>query len=287
MSPACGAVFKTMNGVPILLPEGSVFDEAAIKSYETLFISAQGGRLRQALSRLLPDLSRNLASERNLRRVRDLLLERERPLIVVLGGRERTLGVDAVLDREEFDCVETDVLPGGDLDLICDAHTLPFADGSVDCVIAQAVFEHVLDPGICAAQAMRVLKPGGILYAETPFMQQVHGGALDFTRFTHLGHRRLFRDIEEIDSGIVCGPGMALAWAYSYFLLSFATSPRSRRVLQLVARLTGFWLPWFDAYLAKKPAAFDAASAFYFLGHKQGKGIDDADILGLYVGGQT
>ena len=276
-----------MNGVPVLLPEGSVFDEATGGSYQGLFVSMQGGPLRRAVSRLIPDLSRNLASERNLRRVADLLSERVHPLVVVLGGRERTLGIDAVLDREEFDCLETDVLPGPHLDLMCDAHSLPFADGSVDCVIAQAVLEHVLDPAICAGEAMRVLKPGGILYAETPFMQQVHGGALDFTRFTHLGHRRLFRHLEELDSGIVCGPGMALAWAYSYFLISFATTSRSQRLLRLVARLTGFWLPWFDGHLAKKPAAFDAASAFYFLGHKMGKGVDDADILALYVGGQS
>lgn len=271
----------------MLLPKGSIFDKATISSYETLFVSTQGGVLRRSLTGFIPSLSRNVASERNLRRLADLLSEQDRPLVVVLGGRERTLGIDAVLDRKEFDCVETDVLPGATLDLICDAHTLPFADGSVDCVIAQALLEHVLDPAACAAQAMRILKPGGTLYAETPFMQQVHGGALDFTRFTHLGHRRLFRDLEEIDSGIVCGPGTALAWAYSYFLLSFASTPPSRRVLRLLARLTGFWLPWFDDYLAKKPASFDAASAFYFLGRKQGKGIDDADILGLYVGGQS
>ena len=68
-----------------------------------------------------------------------------------------------------------------------------------------------------------MLKGRGVVYAETPFMQQVHMGPYDFTRFTHSGHRRLFRRFEEVESGAVCGPGMALAWAYQYFLLSFAT----------------------------------------------------------------
>ena len=48
----------------------------------------------------------------------------------------------------------------------------------------------------------RVLKSDGIVYIETPFMQQVHGGKYDFTRFTYLGHRRLFARFQEIESGI-------------------------------------------------------------------------------------
>ncbi len=84
-------------------------------------------------------------------------------------------------------------------------------DESFDGVICQAVLEHVLDPYRCVEEIHRVLRPNGLVYAETPFMQQVHGGTHDFTRFTHLGHRRLFRKFAEVDSGVVCGPGMALA----------------------------------------------------------------------------
>ena len=65
------------------------------------------------------------------------------------------------------------------------------------------------------------------MYAETPFMQQVCVARFDFTRFTHLGHRRLFRWFDEVRSGPVCGPGMALAWSYQYFLLSFFERPRA------------------------------------------------------------
>ena len=37
----------------------------------------------------------------------------------------------------------------------------------------------------------------GIVYAETPFMQQVHEGAYDFTRYTVLGHRYLFKKFKQ------------------------------------------------------------------------------------------
>ena len=114
--------------------------------------------------------------------------------------------------------------------LICDAHDIPFADGCFDGVIVQAVLEHVMDPGRCVEEIHRVLGDNGLVYAETPFIQQIHMGRYDFTRYTHSGHRRLFRRFEEIASGPVGGPGMALAWAYqvlSFELCLVASAARS------------------------------------------------------------
>ena len=56
----------------------------------------------------------------------------------------------------------------------------------------------------------RVLKPNGVVYAETPFMQQVHEGAYDFTRFTELGHRWLWRRFSTIARGPLGGRAVAL-----------------------------------------------------------------------------
>ncbi|MGH9278697.1 MAG: methyltransferase domain-containing protein [Acidimicrobiales bacterium] len=286
-APSCQTGYARIEGVPVLLDdEHSIFDETTIKTYLSNFSAPPSARWRERTGRFLPSISRNIASERNLRRLADLLRLRTEPLVLVLGGRAPSLGMDTILGHPDFDCIQSDVIPGPEVNLICDAHSLPFGDASVDCVVAQAVLEHVLDPALCAAQIARVLKPGGLLYAETPFMQQVHAGALDFTRFTHLGHRRLFRAIDEIDSGIVCGPGMSLAWAWAYFLTSFARTGASRRALLTAARLTAFWWPWFDSYLADKPGAFDAASAFYFLGEKRGPTVPDREIPPLYRGAQ-
>lgn len=65
-------------------------------------------------------------------------------------------------------------------------------------------------------------------------------GRYDFTRFTYLGYRRLFKRFDEIESGITGGPGTALAWSYRYFLLSFVTSRTLSKLVGGIARFTSF-----------------------------------------------
>jgi len=180
--------------------------------------------------------------------------------------------------------VESDVSFGPRTTLIADAHDLPFADGTFDGVVAQAVLEHVVDPYRCAQEMWRVLRPRGLIYAETPFMQQVHEGRYDFTRFTHLGHRRVFRGFEEIDSGAIGGPGMALGWAWAYFLMSFAGSRRARSILYALARFTAFPAKYFDYLLLGRPAALDAAAGTYFLGRRSEQVLSDRELIAQYRG---
>lgn len=192
--------------------------------------------------------------------------------------------MESLANNTAIDLVESDVAFAPRTMLICDAHDIPFEDGSFDGVIAQAVLEHVADPYRCCEEIHRVLKEQGVVYAETPFMQQVHGFPYDFTRFTYLGHRRLFQRFAEIDSGAVCGPGMALASSYQHFLMSFATSRTLRALLQVFTSLTSFYLKYFDYYLINKPGALNAASGYYFMGRKAEQVLSDQDLIKQFRG---
>jgi len=155
----------------------------------------------------------------------------------------------------------------------------------LDAVILQAVLEHVVDPQRAVGETHRVLRDGGLVYADTPFMQQIHGREFDFTRYTGLGHRRLFRAFREVDSGITCGPGTALAWSAYYFALSFFASAMLRATVAGLCRLGLFWLKYFDYLLIRNDGAFDAASAFYFLGEKHDQVLSDHELVASYRGG--
>jgi SAM-dependent methyltransferase len=171
-------------------------------------------------------------------------------------------------------------------DLLCDAHDLPFKNGSVDAVVVQTVLEHVADPYRCVAEIHRVLGPEGIVYSEIPFMQQVHERGYDFTRFTHVGQRRLFRNFAELESGTVVGPGTALAWSWRYFLASFARSPSGARMLFSIGHLTGTLLAQTDRLLGQRPAALDAALCICFFGKKSDRSPTDRDVVAGHRGPQ-
>jgi hypothetical protein len=120
--------------------------------------------------------------------------------------------------------------------------------------------------------------------ASYPFIQQVHEGAFDFTRWTYVGQRRLFRRFDEVASGVVCGPGMALAWSVRYFAVSLGSSRWWRRVIAYVLPLLTAWLPRLDRMLIDRPAAMDAASSIGFVGRRREHALSDEAIVASYRG---
>jgi len=275
--------YPIIDGIPILIADDrSLFSiNDFVRRADTTFDLNQG-RLKLALRKLLPRISANIKAKDNYKRITGALPANAK--ILVIGGSIKGDGMDEIYANSSYELLGADVSFGPYTKIICDSHDIPFEDETFDCVIVQAVLEHVLDPQRCVSEIHRVLKPSGLVYAETPFMQQVHMKQFDFTRFTHLGHRRLFRYFEEIDSGPVCGPGMALAWSYSYFLKSFTTSRTMSRLLTVFAHMTSFFFKYFDYFLIDKPGAFDAASGFFFIGTKSDKALSDRDLIKQFRG---
>ena len=109
----------------------------------------------------------------------------------------------------------------------------------------------MLDPAAVVAEIHRVLRLSGLVYAETPFMQQVHERAYDFTRFTQSGHRWLFRRFDEIRAGPVGGTGVALIWSIRYFARALGAGDKLSRLVSLPF----FWLRWLDAVTRGRPCS--------------------------------
>jgi SAM-dependent methyltransferase/uncharacterized protein YbaR (Trm112 family) len=282
----CGAEYPICDGVAVLINElNSLFMISGVLRAKQNLFAPPASAWRRALSQCMPVLSQNICGRHCYTRVAEELLRlTPKPRVLVIGSCVLGSGMEVLLDNPNIQVVESDVELGSRAAVVFDAHDIPFEDDSFDGVIVQAVLEHVIDPQRVVSELQRVLRAGGIVYAETPFMQQVHMGAYDFTRFTHSGHRRLFRHFDEVESGIACGPGMALAWSWQYFLMSFARKQTGRTLAKAIARLTAFPLKYFDRFLARRPAAYDAASGFYFIGRKADHPIDDRQLVSEYRG---
>ena len=91
-------------------------------------------------------------------------------------------------------CVDWPGSPHGNLhvDQFCDlSKTLPFNDGTFDTVISSDVIEHLPDPMLAFKEMARVLRPGGKLILNTPFLYMLHEVPHDYYRHTRYSIDRL------------------------------------------------------------------------------------------------
>jgi SAM-dependent methyltransferase len=96
------------------------------------------------------------------------------------------------------DVIALDHRPRPDLDLLGDAHHLPFRDACIDAIVCTEVFEHLLDPTAAAGELIRILKPGGRLVLTTRFCFPLHDRPADYWRFTSYTLARLFAPLDPV-----------------------------------------------------------------------------------------
>ena len=198
-------------------------------------------------------------------------------IVLSIGGGTIGSGAEAIYDNPSIQLISFDIYASPLTQFIADGHQIPLDDQSVDAVWIQAVLEHVLDPWQVVSEIHRVLKRDGIVYAETAFMQQVHSGSYDFTRFTASGHRWLFKNFELIDSGVVAGPGTQLSWTIDHVSRSIFRSTRAG----LIAKILLFWVRYLDKISPTKYAV-DNASCVFFLGRKSLREITPKEMVSFY-----
>ena len=280
----CGMAYPIARGIPILINDAnSVFRRADFVSSEA-YAGASGYAgaadastgLRKAYHRFARRLSEAaVPGDDAFQKLHASLASDPTKKILVIGAGERPSAPNTIRSDVAF-------APG--IDCICDAHDLPFADGTFDLVYAESVLEHVCDPQRCVSEIARVLSRGGAVVAMTPFLQPVHMGAYDFTRFTYLGHRRLFRMFDDIGSGVCGGPGYAAIHILRNAFVGLTDNNRMRSVLKLAMLLLTYPLRYLDPFLTRTQSSYNASCAFYFCGTKRETPISDRDILGFFRG---
>ena len=206
-----------------------------------------------------------------------LKTRRPRPVVVSVGGATRGLGSDQLWTDPQIELISFDIYDSPNVHFLADAHDIPLPDGSVDGVWIQAVLDHVLEPAQVVSEIHRVLGPEGLVYAETPFMQQVHEFQHDFFRVSHSAHRWLFRGFDELKSGPVGGAGTALNWSIKYLVWCLTGSRTASRVTSLCFA----WLQLLDG-LGPRRRRLDSACGFYFLGRRSETALAPQDMVAYY-----
>lgn len=275
--------FPTIGDWPALVDfEHSLLVEAALQS--TAGASAIRRSHLSGLKKRFKDLlfPPNAVARRNTAAMRETLRPvTPNPTLLVIGGGSIGSGVEALYADESLNLIGFDIYGTPYTQFIADAHQIPLQSESVDAVLIQAVLEHVVQPELVVEEIYRVLKPNGLVYAETPFMQQVHEGPYDFTRFTESGHRYLFRKFERMASGAVAGPGTQLLWTIDHVTRGLFRSARAGKAF----RVCFFWVQYLDRIIPPSYSCDDAC-AVYFLGKKSEHELQPREIVAHYQGAQ-
>lgn len=189
-----------------------------------------------------------------------------------------TFGADAIVCDlgagtrtydEEVVCVDGYGYAG--VHVVCDLAALPFADGSIDGLISEAVLEHVPDPAAHVAEMLRVLRPGGRVHCYFPFMQAFHASPHDYSRRTIPGLHQLFEAFTDRRAWVAGGPTSGLVWTLQEWI-AIAGSFGSERLYRALVPLTWMLSPlkYLDKVLIKHPAAHTIASGFAIEATKPG-----------------
>lgn len=168
----CGLSYGALDGVPVLLPH---VDPASVDRRG----EAEGLPTHNATQLGLPAVDAALGRG-------DQVLE--------LGAGVDVSRSPLILKTDAF------VYAADSLDVVADAHALPFEDGSFDFVFSLAVFEHLARPWVAAREIARVLRPGGRVFTLCAFMQPLHGWPDHYFNMTASGLREIFGDGFEIES---------------------------------------------------------------------------------------
>jgi SAM-dependent methyltransferase len=114
--------------------------------------------------------------------------------------------------------VYTDIAALPTVDVMCFGDVLPFDDETFDGIVCLAVLEHVPNPFAVAAEMARVVRPGGRMVIDWPFLQPVHGYPHHYLNATEEGAREVFSQLGGLDIESFTPQHMHPAFALHWFL---------------------------------------------------------------------
>jgi SAM-dependent methyltransferase len=219
------------------------------------FFPSQGGVLTMG-HKLYPvfPTARGLLIERSLRQID---LKSFNSILVIGAGRDPLRGLFGAPER--YVTLDVDNYQGR-TDVVADAHSVPIASASFDCIFASEVVEHLASPQVFASEARRLLVPGGKVVLTVPFMFHSHASPNDYWRITKDGFQKVFSDFSSVN---VYAQGNRLHVLSDLVTTAFSPTPllSPLRVMNNLFRL-------FGSGTALKDSGSSAPSGFFVIAIK-------------------
>jgi SAM-dependent methyltransferase len=250
----CGRRFSFAGSVPIMMPAGRDVDEPTPSSRLARSAVRRFLRARLGVGEIHVYKSRRGRA-------------RAEQFVAGFDRSETVLNVGAGATSYGPNVVNLEISPSAGVDVVGLGEALPFADGSFQGVVLEAVLEHVPDAERTLAEIRRVLAPGGRLYVDVPFIQGYHSSPYDYRRYTLRGLRTTLNHhgYVVIECGVSVGPASATAWILGEFLAMCVSGRRGRgrQYAHAVSHVLVGPLRFLDEVLERHPDAYTIASGVY------------------------
>lgn len=129
----------------------------------------------------------------------------------LLSHEKRILNAGSSSVRYGMNCVNVDIQNKQNVDVVCDIHELPDSLGNFDAIVCNAVLQYCHTPQKVASEFYRVLRPGGYLFVEAPWVQPFCPDTPDRYRFSQDALKSIFLNFEIIKVGPSIRSGSAFA----------------------------------------------------------------------------
>jgi len=260
----CEATFVIEEGIPLMVDTGQRENlQAEINATES------GSRMKRDFLRkfTIMDRIRKILAPPQAFLKRDI---KDKIDILLNHAGDETIVVNIGSGSGDFykEVIHLDIYPFPNVDVIGDAHKLPFANESVDSVVIVAVLEHLRKPQLVLKEINRVLKKGGYVYIDVPFLAHYHGYPNDFQRYTLTGLEELCSCFTRVESGVVVGPSSAVSELLRVYVTLFSKRFYIQKFLQALIGWLTFPLKYLDKILIKNKNSHIAAYANFFFGQK-------------------
>lgn len=119
-------------------------------------------------------------------------------------------------------------------DIVADLNeALPIDNEVADTVVSFSVMEHLREPQVFLKEAHRILRPGGSMVLQVPFMWWVHEAPHDYFRYTEYGLRYLFQKAGFTEVDVHPQTGFWVMWTlkFNYQTARLVRGPRPVRLL--------------------------------------------------------